>query len=319
MDTTNADAKLVPVIGYGPIGREVTGLLLAKGYRVRVIQRTAPNELPEGVSFAKANAMDAAELTDAINGASTIVFALGLPYDGKVWASGWPKAMAAVLTACENVGSRMVYADSLYLYGPQDQPLRETLPPTDYGLKPTARSNATRLWQTAFEAGRVKTAAVRAPDFFGPGVETSILGTPTLGRLAQGKPAQVLISADFPHDIVHITDFARAIVTLVEAPDDAFGQAWHVPTPPTKSLREAITIAANAIGVPARISVVPAWAAKLLALFVPQVREAMELHYLMDRPYHVDSSKFQERFGSNVDPLEKGIAETAQTYVRLQS
>lgn len=86
MVTTNADAKLVPVIGYRPIGREVTALLLANGYRVRVIQRTAPNDLPDGVSFAKANAMDAAELTAAINGASTIVFALGLPYDGKVWA-----------------------------------------------------------------------------------------------------------------------------------------------------------------------------------------------------------------------------------------
>ncbi len=319
METPNVETKLVPVIGYGPIGREVTGLLLAKGYRVRVIQRTAPNELPEGASFAKADAMNAAELADAIQGANTIVFALGLPYDGKVWATGWPKAMASALKACEKVGSRMVYADSLYLYGPQDQPLREMLPPIDYGLKPTARSNATRLWQAAFEAGRVKTAAVRAPDFFGAGVETSILGAPTLGRLAQGKPAQVLISADFPHDIVHITDFARAIVTLVEAPDDAFGQAWHVPTPPTKSLREAITIAANAMEVPARISVVPGWAAKILAFFVPQVREAMELHYLTDRPYHVDSSKFRDRFWADVDPLEKSIAETAQYYFRPRS
>ena len=318
MGTVETDAKLIPVVGYGPIGREVTRLLLARGYRVRVIQRSPPDELPDGASFSKADAMDPEQLARTIEGATTIVFALGLPYSGKVWADGWPRAMGAILAACERVGARMVYADSLYLYGPQTQALRETLPPVEYGLKPTARSAATNLWQKAFAEGRVMTAAVRAPDFFGPGVETSILGAPTLGRLAQGKSAQILISADYPHDIVHISDFARAIVTLVEAPDDAFGQAWHVPTPPTKTLREAISIAADAIGVPAKIAVIPGWMAKILGFFVPQIREAMELHYLIDRPYFVDSTKFRGRFWSEVDPLEKSIADTARTYTQAE-
>jgi len=307
--------EVIPVIGYGPIGRETTRLLLEKGYRVRVVQRRRPDGLPDGASFTKADAMDSAQLFQAIEGAKTIVFALGLPYDGKVWAEGWPIAMTAVLTACEQAGARMVYADSLYLYGPQDHPLTETLPAVDYGLKPTARSAATHLWQKAFEDGRVKTAAVRAPDFFGPGVSTSVLGAATLGRMAEGKSAQILISADDPHDIVHIADFARAIVTLVEAPDDAYGQAWHVPTPPTKTLRETLTIAAMAMGLPVRISVISSGLAKILGLFMPQVREAMELHYLFDRPYFVDSRKFRERFWSDVEPLEKSVADTARSYL----
>lgn len=305
----------VAVIGYGPIGREVTRQLLEIGYGVRVIQRSEPEGLPEGASFVKADAMEPDQLADAVEGALTIVLALGLPYSGKVWATGWPTAMGAALTACERAGARMVYADSLYLYGPQDQPLIETLPPVDYGVKPTARSAATRLWQTAFEEGRVKTAAVRAPDFFGPGVMTSVLGATTLGRLAQGKSAQLLISADYPHDIVHIGDFARALVTLVEAPDDAYGQAWHVPTPPTRTLRETLTIAADAMGVPPKISVISGGMARILGLFMPQVREVMDLHYLFDRPYLVDSTKFRERFWSDVEPLEKSVADTAQTYL----
>lgn len=310
-----SNINVIPVIGYGPIGRETTRLLLEKGYHVRVVQRRAPEDLPDGASFTKADAMDSAQLARAIEGAKTIVSALGLPYDGKVWAEGWPKAMKAVLTACEQTGARMVYADNLYLYGPQDQPLTETLPAVDYGLKPTARSAATRLWRKAFEDGAVKTAAVRAPDFFGPGVSTSILGATTLGRMAQGKSAQILISADHPHDIVHITDFARAIVTLVEAPDDAYGQAWHVPTPPTKTLRETLTIAAEAMGVPVRVTVISSGFAKILGVFMPQVREAMELHYLFDRPYYVDSGKFRERFWSDVEPLERSVADTARSYL----
>ena len=113
MDTVEADAKLVPVVGYGPIGREVTRLLLARGYRVRVIQRSPPDELPGGASFSKADAMDPEQLAGRIKVATTIVFALGLPYAGKVWVDGWPKAMGAILAACERVGARMVYADSL--------------------------------------------------------------------------------------------------------------------------------------------------------------------------------------------------------------
>lgn len=318
INSSKSKPRVIPVIGFGPIGREVTHQLLARGYSVRIIQRRRPSEISEGATFVMADAMEAEQVAEAIAGAETIVFALGLPYIGKVWAIGWPKAMGAVLTACERVGARMVYADSLYLYGPQDQPLHERLPPVEYGLKPTARSAATQLWQKAYAEGRVKTAAVRAPDFFGPGVDTSILGAPTLGRLAKGKSAQILISADHPHDIVHIIDFARAIVTLVEAPDDAFGQAWHVPTPPTKTLREAITIAADAMGVSPRISVVPGWLARILAYFVPNVREAMELHYLTDRPYRVDSSKFRQRFWSDVAPLEDSITKTALTYLSVE-
>ena len=319
MKDSERPAEIIPVIGYGPIGREVTRLLLSRGHHVRVIQRKQPDNLPTGASFCAANAMEPDQLINAIRGARTIVFALGLPYTGKVWATGWPKAMGAILEASEKVGARMVYADSLYLYGPKNEPLLETMSAVQYGLKPTARSVATQLWMEAFAKGRVKTAAVRAPDFFGAGVQTSILGAPTLGRLAQGKSAQVLISADHPHDIVHISDFARSIVTIVEAPDDAFGQAWHVPTPPTKTLREAITIAADAMGVPAKISVVPSWAAKALGVFSPQIREAMELHYLIDRPYFVDSTKFRDRFWSDVDPLEQSIAETARSYMQTTS
>lgn len=306
--------QTISVIGYGPVGQETARQLLHKGYGVRVIQRHAPPTLPEGATFAAADATQAADLARVIAGSATVVCALGLPYDGKIWVEVWPRLMAALLSACEGQGARLVFVDNLYLYGPQDVPLVETMPPVDYGVKPAVRSAVTRLWQQAAEEGRVQTAAVRAPDFFGPGVTQSILGTPTIGRLAEGKPAQLLVSADFPHDVVHVADFARAVVTLVEAPDDAYGQAWHVPTPPTKTYREILAIAAAAMDVPLRLSVIPGWAARALGLVMPPVREVMDLHFTIDRPYYVDSSKFRARFWSDVDPLEDSVAATARSY-----
>jgi hypothetical protein len=71
------------------------------------------------------------------------------------------------------------------------------------------------------------------------------------------------------------------------------------------------------MGVPAKISAVPNRAAKALGVFSPQIREAMELQYLIDRPYYVDSTKFRERFWSDVETLEQSIAETAKSYIRF--
>ena len=52
-----------------------------------------------------------------------------------------------------------VFADSLYMYGPQPRPLTEDMPLTSFGKKPRVRAEITRLWQ---EARHVCAVAVRA-------------------------------------------------------------------------------------------------------------------------------------------------------------
>lgn len=313
-DTGSSSEVTIPIVGYGALGREIVTQLLAAGRPVRVIQRSKPKDLPLGAGFTAADIMDPAAVTAATAGADAIICALGLPYFAELWEKGWPLAMSNLLAACETNRARLVFADNLYLYGPQDKPLTEDLPPVDYGRKPKARADVTRLWQAAHAAGRVKVAAVRSPDFYGPGVVQSVLGVASLAALAQGKTARLLGNADFPHDVAHIADYARAVITLLDAPEDAYGQAWHVPTAPTLTLRKHLQIAADALGVPLKLTVVPGWAAKPLGLFVPFVREGIEMQFLFDRPYIVDASKFRARFWSDVVPFETGLAMTALSF-----
>ena len=40
------------------------------------------------------------------------------------------------------------------------------------------------------------------------------------------KPGQLIVPLDTPYDFAYTPDIARAAVTLLDAPDDAFGQAW---------------------------------------------------------------------------------------------
>ena len=182
---------------------------------------------------------------------------------------------------------------------------------TPYGVKPAARVETTRIWMAASAAGRLRIAALRAPDFYGPRVPLAHLGETGFGALAKGKAAQVVGSPDTPHDFAYVPDCARAVVTLLDAPDDAFGQAWHVPCAPTRTPREILALGAAALGVKPRVSRLPLWALGPLGLFVPVLREMREMRFQWDRPYRVDFSRFARRFWADATPFEVGAPATA--------
>lgn len=304
--------KRVVVFGYGPVGREITALFAARGDDVLVAQRSAPKHLPAGATFTGCDVTDA-NVASATAAREIAVCTVGFPYSARIWQRAWPAAMNAMLSACDEAGARFVFADNLYIYGPVTAPLTETMPLTSYGQKPRIRAEITRLWQDAHAAGRVKAVAVRASDFYGPGVPNSILSM-GISRLVAGKAALVPFSPDQPHDQTYVPDFARAVVTLCDAPEDAYGQAWHVPNAPTRSLRELLALAARIAEVPLRTVALPTWLQPILGLAVPELRELIEMRFQTDRPYYVDAGKFRARFGQEPTSFEDGLAATIHFY-----
>ncbi len=301
----------IGIFGFGPVGAATAALLGPRGRAVCVAQRNAPKKLPAGASFRRCDALDADSVRGAVAGLRQVVLAIGFPYVGAVWREAWPRAMTNFVEACAATGARLVFVDNLYMYGPQTQPLSETTPLTPYGVKPATRVAVTRIWMAASEAGRLRVAALRAPDFYGPGAAQAHLGEAAFGALARGKGANVIGSPDTPHDFAHVPDFARAVVTLIDAPDDAFGQAWHVPSAPTRTPREILALGAAALGVKPRVSGLPIWALGPLGLFVPVLGEMREMRFQWDRPYRVDSSRFARRFWADATPFEVGAPATA--------
>ena len=282
-------SEAIAIVGYGPVGRATAHLLSAQGRTLRVAQRTAPKSLPGGATFVTCDALDAGSVRAAISGAAQVVLAVGFPYVGAVWREAWPRTITNFVEACAGSGARLIFVDNLYMYGPRDAPLTEATPLADFGVKPAARAAATRIWMEASEAGRVRIAALRAPDFYGPGVGNSWLGDTGFGALAKGKAATLIGSPDTPHDFAYVPDFARAVGSLIDAPDDAFGQAWHVPCAPTRSPREIFALGAAALGVPpARSARCRPWSLGAMGLIVPPLREMREMTFQWDRPYRVD-------------------------------
>lgn len=299
------------MLGYGPVGRATVQRLHAEGRAVSVAQRSRPADLPPGVPFIHCDVLDARSVASAFAGADQVAVAIGFEYSGKVWEKLWPIAMRNLLDGCAAAGARMVFLDNLYMYGPQRAPLVETMPLGDHGRKPTARAQITRLWQ---QDGRVRVAALRAPDFYGPGVLQSHIGETGLAAIARGKAAIFVFAPDQPHDYAYVPDIGRAMVTLLDADDDAFGQAWHMPCAPTLSTRQILAMGAAQAGVTLRLNAIPQFALPVLGLFMGFVRELREMRFQWDRPYHVDARKWTQRFWSDVTPFDQGVAATMRSF-----
>jgi nucleoside-diphosphate-sugar epimerase len=311
--------RKISVFGFGAVGRETAGLLAKRGDAVRIVQRERPTHLPDGCTFQAADSLDRDAAIGACAGVDTVVCAVGLKYRSTVFERDWPRVMANLIDGCAASGARLIFADNLYMYGPQTSALKEDMPLTSFGRKPKARAHATRLWQEAHAAGKLRATAVRAADFYGPDVATSVISAYGVARLVAGQPALVPTSPDHPHDFTFVPDFARALLSLVDAPDDAYGQAWHVPNAPTRTLRDVLTLAAKIIGVAPRISVLPSLLLPLIGLFSKDVGQLAEMRFQWDRPYVIDASKFAARFWSDPTPFDDGLRETVAFYRRSAS
>jgi nucleoside-diphosphate-sugar epimerase len=307
-----AAERLNVVLGAGPVGSALVALLHGEGKPIRVVTKSGKADTPEGVEVMAADLSVAEEAVRACSGAGVVYSCVGIGYRG--WPERWPALMAGMLAGAEATGARFVFTDNLYMYGPQNGVLKEYAPLTDYGRKPATRATITRMWQAAHAEGRLEAAAVRASDFYGPSVQHAVLGNATFARIMLGMKALCIGSVDQPHSFSYVPDIARALVTVGEAGNAAFGRAWHVPNAPDHTLREILTMFAQAAGKELKITVLPRWLHAIIGQFDEDMRELKEMRYQWEGPFRVDSSQFTASFGMTATPFEEGIARTIEWY-----
>jgi nucleoside-diphosphate-sugar epimerase len=290
----------------GAIGTPLAVELLARGARLRTVSRSGHG--PAGAEALRADLMQRDEVLRAVAEGSTVYLLAGLPYDRRVWRAQWPVIIDNAIAACAAQGARLVFFDNVYMYGRVEGPMTETTPIRPSSEKGKVRAAIATILLEAAAAGRVKALIARAADFYGPHAEkTSIPSLLIFERLAAGKPARVLVTADARHSYSYTLDCARALCPLAEAAD-AYGQVWHLPTAhPALTSREFVEIVARELGVPPRLSVSPGWAMRVGGLFSTLLREVGEMLYQNDHDYIFDSSKFERRFAFTPTPYEEGI------------
>ena len=153
------------------------------------------------------------------------------------------------------------------------------------------------MWRDALaahQAGRIRATEVRASDYIeANSVFSFVLAAP----LSSGKRAYVPAALDVPHSWTSIADVAQTLV-MVATREQAWGQAWLVPTNPALTVRELATRFTTLRGLaPPKLTAVPypvLWAA---GLFSPMMRELRATHYQWTRPFVLDSTLTEQTFG----------------------
>jgi nucleoside-diphosphate-sugar epimerase len=77
--------------------------------------------------------------------------------------------------------------------------------------------------------------------------------------------------------------------------------------------KEWIEAIAGEMGVAPKYQVAPKFLVRILGLFIPIMKEMVEMIYQYDRDYVFDSSKFEKRFGIKPTSYADGIQKIVKT------
>lgn len=307
-------SELHVIFGTGPIGRAIAEELLRRGKRARLVNRSGKlDEAPAGVEIIAANLYDPSQARQAAQGAAVVYQSAQPAYHQ--WIEKFPSLQNAIIEGLTGSGAKLVLVENLYMYGETGgAPMTESTPYHAHTRKGRTRAEMSRTAFEAHKAGKLRVTAGRGSDFFGPWGLGSTMGERVFYPLLAGKPANLVGKVDVPHTHTYTRDFARALVILGERAE-ADGQAWHVPNDqPRVTQRQMLDMIAEAAGVALKFSAMGKFMMALGGLFIPEARETAEMMYEFDRPFVVDSSKFEQTFGMKATPLQESILETVQWY-----
>ena len=228
------------IFGTGPVGRGVMRELLARGKRVRVINRSGGGSFPARVELLSGDAADRQFAREASKGAAVVYQCLNPPYHR--WPELFPRLQAGVIEGAAATDAKLVSMENVYMYGsPFGKALTERRPTTAMTRKGRVRAEMAAELLQAHAKGRVRVAIGRASDFFGPEVLESAMGARVFRSALRGQAASVVGNIKLPHTYSYVPDVARGLVMLGQR-DEALGEVWHLPGPETVTTREFLTM-----------------------------------------------------------------------------
>lgn len=293
----------------GAIGTELAKALVNYTTDIRLVSRN-PQKVNPDDELISADLLNPKELAAAIKGSEVVYVTIGFEYSAKTWKSTWPVFMRSVLDACLDEGCKLVFFDNIYMYDPEHlNPMDEQTPLNPSSEKGKIRLQVVQMIQEEIQSGDLKALVARSADFYGPGIKnTSMLTETVFNNLAAGKTANWLGGLGFKHAYTYTPDAGKATALLGNT-EDAYGQVWHLPTAEAMTGREFVEAIATALNVKPKVMAVPKIMVRILGLFVPIMKELVEMLYQYDRDYVFDSSKFMKRFEFTTTPYLTGIQE----------
>ncbi|AYY14876.1 NAD-dependent epimerase/dehydratase family protein [Actinobacteria bacterium YIM 96077] len=300
------------IVGAGPVGTTLATTLADDGHDVRIVTRSGSGPQHQRIERVQADASDSTALRPLVKGAAAL-YNCANPPSYQHWARVWPPLAASLLDAAESASTVLVTMGNLYGYGPATEPITRDHPLNATDHKGTLRN---AMWQDALaahQAGRIRATEARASDFIGPGVQPEAgMSARYVKTALAGKTVYMFGDPDAEHSWSYIPDVARTLAVL-GTDERAWGQAWHVPSPPPVSPRELVESASRAAGLQApRIRRVPRNVLRLFHPFSGLLRELDGVLYQWERPFEIDATATTDTFGLTPAPWPEVIERTLE-------
>ncbi|WP_019914747.1 NAD-dependent epimerase/dehydratase family protein [Paenibacillus sp. HW567] len=314
---TNQVNKVLVLGATGGTGTVIIAELLKRGIETVAFGRSLPKlkQLaarlgnPAGLSLKAGDVFSADDVFAAGQGADVIVHSASVPYN-EMTTRLLPMG-EAVMEAADRLAAKVVAVDGIYPYGRRkdEQPISEDFPKNPHTKKGKIKLEFERMFFSP-RWNRSKGMIVRLPDYYGPTAnDASYLGT-TFEAIAAGKLAMFIGNMTVPREYVYLPDAAVMIVELALR-EEAYGQNWNIPGAGTISGKDIVRLARAASGKSGPVLPVGAFGLSLLGLFIPVMKEIVEMLYLTKEPLRLSGRKY-ERFAGPIPAtsFEDGIRET---------
>jgi nucleoside-diphosphate-sugar epimerase len=324
--STAPDAQLpvALVLGIsGSIGGAIAATLSRRGFQIRALVRGAPrgSSVPFPVEWVSGDALNRDHAVAAAKGATLIVHGVNPPGYANWRAIGIPM-LANTIAAASAAQATILFPANVYVFSPASGPVvSETSPMVPATRKGQVRLEMETLLMSAAGQG-VRTIAVRAGDFFGPGVTGSWFAQAVAKGGRDAKVLNMLSDAGVGHAWAFVPDLAETFGRLVDrhetlAPFEMvhFRGVW---ADPDRTMTEAVH---RVIGrADLRIKPFPWIVMYLAAPFVTFLREAIEMRWLWRHSLRLDNSKLERLIGPEPHtPLDVAIAAALDGRLTVQS
>ncbi|MDH4091517.1 MAG: NAD-dependent epimerase/dehydratase family protein [Cyclobacteriaceae bacterium] len=291
----------------GIIGQELSKNLGQYTSQIRQVSRN-PKRVNATDTLLQADLLNYEQTEQAVAGSEIVYLVAGLKYDISVWRDQWPKVMKNVLDACKKHNSKLVFFDNVYAYGKVDGIMTEETPFNPNSRKGEVRASIATMLLDEIKSNNLQGMIVRAADFYGPGAILSLTHAAVHERLKQGKGAQWIGDPKTIHTFTYTPDAGKTVAVLGNTPS-AFNQTWHALTSAERMTGEDyVRIACKTLNIPFKgIQTLPKFGVRILGLFMPVLRESVEMIYQFENDYIFDSSKFERAFSLKATTYQEGI------------
>ncbi|WP_295898707.1 NmrA family NAD(P)-binding protein [uncultured Vibrio sp.] len=278
----------------GNFGSQMAMALNAEGWRVRALVRDQ-TKVPTWLSASDVWIGDASNeqlIEEAALGADLIVYSVNPVYYR--WEEQALQLLEPTARVAEKLKIRILFPGNVYNFSPTTKLISEEAPMTPITEKGEIR---VRMENRLFQASKLgaKVTIVRAGDFIGPSTHFTWLDL-TL------KNKEDVAKMKFPHDEDHIhfwsylPDLCANTALLMSQPQSSY-EVWH-----DDGLKlnqndwQQAFIANDKQFQPSQFSW---WAFKLVAPFVPLVREVVKMQYLWKQPVLLNGDKMKQALKSD--------------------